>query len=139
MKGRNQQKTGNCDPAKLHNQNCQSMKTNILITCIFLIQLLKKGMKIKLQIGLFFFAVKNLKFFLVMKGKTDPVYAHCVIRKWGIGSGNFGVTDVGIYDNQVIFCNGKGFVFNDKFSISLTDIKQFCESMGRGMLGQSCS
>ena len=42
-------------------------------------------------------------------------------------------------DDQVVFFNRKMLVFNQEFSTSLTDVKEFREGMVCGMLGQSSS
>ena len=38
-------------------------------------------MKIKQKVGMFLAAVKDLEFFLILEGKTDPVHTDRIIRK----------------------------------------------------------
>ena len=84
----------------------------------------------KQKICLFFPAVENPKFSFVVEGKADSIYTYRIIRKRCVRLGFFRMLDIRVHNNQIVLCNRKDLVFNEKLSISITDIKKFCKRMG---------
>ena len=81
MKGWKQLEIRDGKAAELGDQNGKRMFADLFITIVFFIQFLKKGMKIKQKVGMFLAAVKDVEFFLILEGKTDPVHTDRIIRK----------------------------------------------------------
>lgn len=111
---------------------CQQVVADFFVSFGLLIQFLKQGVKVKKQICLFFSAVENAIFFLIIKREAYPFYSYGEIAERRCPFGNLRVVDVRIDNDQIIFGNRIDLVLKQKFTSSISYIKQFSKCMRMG-------
>ena len=102
----------------MDDQNVQQILADLFVILLRVLCLFQDRTEIEIKLIFHFIGVEQKIFICIVNDKIQTIYTQYDIFQRIFEAGFFGVGDIRIDHDQIVFCDRKGFVFNKKTAAS---------------------